>query len=117
MRPSLLHYPALQSFSPNLVVHFELRCDDGIQVGMSNEHLAERTLDALKSKPATAAVTFSNHGLRTMLMQNMPAVEADRRCTIKWLRPTDRAPFVTIRKFRQRQSLRCKGSAVSARRA
>jgi hypothetical protein len=78
---------------------------------MTHDALAERTPDALKSEPATTYVPFADHSLYTMLMQYMPASEANGRCAIQGFCPADRAPFVAIWKLQGWSGLGAEGQS------
>lgn len=99
-RPALFDYPALQRLSPYLLVHVVLRRDNSVDARMPHYSLAERAPDVLKSQPASSCVPFPDHGLRTMLVQDMTAGQPDGRCAIERLRPANGAPLVAIWKFR-----------------
>lgn len=95
--PPLLHHPALQGFSSDLLVHIVLRTDDGIDAGMAHDPLTQRTSYTFKSEAASTSLPFPDHCLGTMLMQDVAASQADGWCAIERLRPADRAPLVAVR--------------------
>mmetsp|Transcript_127643 Transcript_127643/g.408529 ORF Transcript_127643/g.408529 Transcript_127643/m.408529 type:complete len:279 (+) Transcript_127643:42-878(+) len=67
-RLALLHDPALECLSADLLVQHQMRTDDVVDGRVLHYGLAEGASDALEGEPPSAAVPLPDHGLGTMMV-------------------------------------------------